>query len=642
MQKVIMRAGIAMFTIFLILTFFINWGVRYEIEESRFVSEAESLFWQIDQIIADNSGYVAEIVDDFSNQCLTNALTAAYMAESNPDLYTDIDALVAVAELLGVDEIHFFNTDGLLYFGTHPEYYGYSFTSGEQMGYFLPMLEDSTLMLCQDITPNTAEEKPMQYAAVWNESGTGIVQIGVTPDRVLAAQAGNDISDVFDMMPISDGQIFFAIDPVTYEIVGSTGASMVGSSVASLGVAPSDEELAIALADDAVGERTIDGEAFLYLVHQTDELIIVDLYEKESIMEDVTVDSIIVSLYIILFAVVSVIFITIYLNRKIIRCIITINRKLELIEQGDLSVTMVQNSVPEIKALSDHINAMVRSLINQAHKLSIALDLAQIPTGIVEYNSVTQKITATSKVREILHLSLEEYTESFRTADSLALKLKEIRETNLTVEKNILRFKGTDIYIKMEPFQDQDSTLVLLMDISKEFHEKELIKYERDTDILTGLYNRRAFYYNVEQSLSTASTPYYAICMIDLDNLKTVNDVYGHEVGDVYIKSIADLISFQGTFIAGRLGGDEFAALLYNAPSEEALQQYIRATQQHQDSHTIEVAQGNIVPLAFSMGSALSTVDGTDYINLIKIADQRMYQNKCIRKGGTDKIRHQR
>ncbi|WP_409968980.1 diguanylate cyclase [Bengtsoniella intestinalis] len=629
-----------MFIVFLILTFFINWGVRYKIEESRFVSEAESLFWQIDQIIEDNDESVAEIVDEFSQQCLTNALTAAYMAEANPELYTDIDALAAVAELLGVDEIHFFDTDGNLYFGTHPEYYGYSFSSGSQMGYFLPMLEDASLMLCQDITPNTAESKPMQYAAVWNENGTGIVQIGVTPDRVLAVQEGNDISDVFDMMPISDDQIFLAIDQSSCEIVGSTSESVMESSVASLGTFLSDENIS-AMTDTTIGDYVIDGQTYLYLIHHTDELVVVDLYEKESIMESVTVDSIIVSIYVFLFAVVFVIFITIYLNRKIIRSIITINSKLERIEQGDLSVTMVQNSVPEIRALSDHINSMVRSLINQAHKLSMALDLAQIPTGIVEYDCVTQKITATGKVREILHLSLDEYNESFRNADTLALKLKEIREINITEEKNILWFKGSDIYIKMESFQDRDSTLVLLMDISKEIQEKEIIKQERDTDILTGLYNRRAFYYNAEQSLSTASTPYYAICMIDLDNLKTINDVYGHEVGDVYIKSIADMIFFEGTFIAGRLGGDEFAVLLYNAPSEEALQQYIRAVEQEQDSHTLEVTQGNVVPLAFSMGCAFATVDDTDYINLIKIADHRMYQNKCSRKGSTQNIRYQ-
>lgn len=629
-----------MFVIFLILTYFINWGVRYKIEESRFISDAQSIFWQIDQIIVGNDEGVAEIITDFSNQCLTNAQTVAYMAEANPALYSDIDELKKMADLIGVDEIHFFDTEGLLYFGTHPEYYGYSFTSGNQMQFFLPMLEDTSLMLCQDITPNTAESKPMQYAAVWNESGTGIVQIGVTPDRVLAAQEGNDISDVFDMMPISDGQIFFAIDPTTFEIVGSTSEEMVGQSVTTLGVVPNDADLIYALTDSTPGQYTSNGETYLYLVHQADELIIANLYDKDVIMASVTTDSIIVSLYILLFAVVSVIFITVYLNRKIIRSIITINRRLELIERGDLSIIISQHTVPELSALSNHINSMVQSLINQARKLSIALDLAQIPTGIVEYSTTTKQITATSEVQEILHLSPQEYEQTFTDADTLVAKLEEIALANSTSEENVLHFKETNTYVKMEQFQYEDSALVLVMDVSKEFKEKERIKYERDTDILTNLYNRRAFYYNADQILSNATTPYIAVCVIDLDNLKHVNDFYGHEMGDLYIKRIADLIRFDCDYIAGRLGGDEFAALLYNAPNEDVLRECIATFQNTQDLHSIHLPDGRSIPLAFSVGYALAPTDmregaeSQDFTYLIKLADDRMYKNKSIRKGG--------
>lgn len=642
MRKVILKAGTYMFAIFLILSFFINWGVRYKIEEARFVSQAESLFWQIDQIILTNNQEIDMVVEDFSNQCLINAMTAAYMSDLNPSLREDMDELTKVAALIGVDEIHFFTAEGVIYAGTHPEYYGYSFDSGEQMAFFLPMLEDKSLMLCQDITPNTAEEKPMQYASVWNESGTEIVQIGVTPARVVATQSINEISDVFDMMPISDGQTFLAIDPETYEVVGSTAANMVGHDISDFGIIPDAQEMSYALTNDTLETRTVGDDEILYLTHQFDDLLIITLYEQDSITYTVTMDSLITAIYILLFSIISSIFITIYLDRKIVKSIITINSKLEAIEQGDLSVTIAQNTVPEIKALSDHINAMVRSLINQAHKLSIALDLAQIPTGIVEYNTVTKKITSTSKVREILHLTSEEYAQAFSNADTLAHKLTEIRENNITVEKHVLRFKGTDNYIKMEPFHDGDSTLVLLMDITKEIQEKETIKHQRDTDVLTNLYNRRAFYDRADALFTTPHTPYSAICMIDLDNLKMVNDIYGHEVGDLYIKSIANLIRFEGDFVAGRLGGDEFVALLYNVSSETLLLERIRAFQQCQDGHSITVGQGTMLPLSFSVGFALSPVDSTDYTALIKIADERMYQNKCIRKGGTQNVRHQR
>ena len=93
------------------------------------------------------------------------------------------EAARELADKLGVDEIHCFTPEGVIYGGTHPEYYGYTLDSGEQMRYFLPMLEDTSMKLCQNIADNMAEGKPMQYAAClgggwkrdhsdWNGAGT--------------------------------------------------------------------------------------------------------------------------------------------------------------------------------------------------------------------------------------------------------------------------------------------------------------------------------------------------------------------------------------------------------------------------------------------------------------------------------------
>lgn len=73
--------------------------------------------------------------------------------------------------MMEVDEIHIFDTTGRIYAGTHPEYYDYTFDSGEQMNFFKPLLTDKSLHLVQDITPNTAEAKMMQYSALWSKSG---------------------------------------------------------------------------------------------------------------------------------------------------------------------------------------------------------------------------------------------------------------------------------------------------------------------------------------------------------------------------------------------------------------------------------------------------------------------------------------
>ena len=78
---------------------------------------------------------------------------------SEPSVSEDMEELKRIAALMEVDEIHIFDKTGRIVAGTHPEYYDYTFDSGEQMSFFKPMLEDRSLKLVQDVTPNTAEGK---------------------------------------------------------------------------------------------------------------------------------------------------------------------------------------------------------------------------------------------------------------------------------------------------------------------------------------------------------------------------------------------------------------------------------------------------------------------------------------------------
>lgn len=73
------------------------------------------------------------------------------------------------------------------------------------MQFFLPMLEDYSLQMCQDITPNTADGKLMQYAAVWREDHKGIVQVGLEPTTVLESMKKTELSYVFSPGDIGKG-----------------------------------------------------------------------------------------------------------------------------------------------------------------------------------------------------------------------------------------------------------------------------------------------------------------------------------------------------------------------------------------------------------------------------------------------------
>lgn len=142
---------------------------------------------QIESVLEENQQNLAEIQEEYRQTCLHNAEIVARVIEGDPDVLNSLEELEEIAASVEIDEIHVFDTAGRIFTGTHPQYYGYTFDSGEQMMFFKPMLTDKTLKLVQDITPNTAESKPMQYSAVWSENGEFIVQVGMEPDNVMKA-----------------------------------------------------------------------------------------------------------------------------------------------------------------------------------------------------------------------------------------------------------------------------------------------------------------------------------------------------------------------------------------------------------------------------------------------------------------------
>lgn len=73
----------------------------------------------------------------------------SYIIDARPEVKYDTKELQKIAGLMSIDEIHLFNKIETVYGGTVPEYYGYSFNSGEQIEYFKPMLENKSLTMCQ-------------------------------------------------------------------------------------------------------------------------------------------------------------------------------------------------------------------------------------------------------------------------------------------------------------------------------------------------------------------------------------------------------------------------------------------------------------------------------------------------------------
>ena len=158
--------------------------------------------------------------------------------------------------------------------------------------------------------------------------------------------------------------------------------------------------------------------------------------------------------------------------------------------------------------------------------------------------------------------------------------------------------------------------------------------YLAQHDRLTGLANRLALERHLPAALIRAqrSGQYIAVCMLDLDDFKPINDQYGHEAGDELLKQLSqrmrDLVR-QSDFIA-RLGGDEFVIILEDLTPESWLAEMTQALSRfHIAVETpFALATGQQSEVGMTLGAALFPRDGDTADTLLRQADAAMYQIK--------------
>ncbi|MBP5332460.1 MAG: diguanylate cyclase, partial [Lachnospiraceae bacterium] len=204
---------------------------------------AEILIDQVVSLLKNNEEKARLHTESLKEDYITRAKAVAYIIDQNVKLSYSKDELLKIAELISVDEIHLFNIQGTIYAGTVPKYYGYSFDSGEQMAWFKPMLEDKTLAMCQDVTPNTAEAKMMMYAICWSEDGLRMVQVGIEPLRLLSELRANEISEVVAAMPSYSGVDIIIADSSNGMIEGSTISGHIGKTLSQIGLDMSGHDI---------------------------------------------------------------------------------------------------------------------------------------------------------------------------------------------------------------------------------------------------------------------------------------------------------------------------------------------------------------------------------------------------------------
>lgn len=167
-------------------------------------------------------------------------------------------------------------------------------------------------------------------------------------------------------------------------------------------------------------------------------------------------------------------------------------------------------------------------------------------------------------------------------------------------------------------------------DVTAQVESEEELKFLAHHDSLTGLANRRVLIENLEKAILRASRRIenIAVLFFDIDNFKSVNDVFGHDAGDSILKIIAERLRLgtRANETVARLGGDEFVAVLEEFSADrqpfEVMQRLISKL-----SEPVTLFDQPFHPSA-SVGMAIFPLDGATPDALLKAADFNMYVNK--------------
>lgn len=304
-------------------------------------------------------------------------------------------------------------------------------------------------------------------------------------------------------------------------------------------------------------------------------------------------------------------------------------------------IRLRQTGIEEIDQMTQAIEKLSLDVIDSGQKFTKIIEMASVRLAGFQIDRAERQLFKTENFFDIfgcpeadkVEMSIEDFDAKFKEFKNYYVEKDELADSYIY---KIPDGRGSR-FLKLKCRVTEDNCYGLVEDVTQSLLEKRVLQHERDHDPLTNLFNRRAFRREVQElfeerqeELKTA-----ALIMIDLDNLKYINDTYGHDYGDKYIikAALAFRYYLPTGAITARISGDEFNIFLYGYDSEKDIQSVIDTMKMGMDSMVLTLPGDILQKVQASGGVAWYPKDSTRFEVLLKYADYAMYMVKNSTKG---------
>lgn len=303
--------------------------------------------------------------------------------------------------------------------------------------------------------------------------------------------------------------------------------------------------------------------------------------------------------------------------------------------QPGKAIELKRTGIMEIDRLASAIEILNQEVIDSATKFTQIIEMSSIRMGGFEIHSKEGTLFITEGFFDILGIQ-----KTCTDVETFKNIMEELTPCIISREEGEILFcppTHSITYVKLKYMENEEKYIGIVEDVTQSVLEKDRIRYERDHDLLTGLINRRAFYKKMHELFYTHPDllKISALVMLDLDNLKNLNDTFGHDCGDKYIFSAAE--SFRNHVpedtIVSRISGDEFYVFFYGYETKQEIQILLDQLKEGISGQTIMLPNQEKCHIKVSGGVAWYPDDSISYEELLKYSDFAMYKTKQRFKG---------